>query len=96
MAPLVGEQYLIYCFIQGQSVQALWDSGSQVRIIDDLWKKVNLPDTRLRDISELLETSDTLDMPYVGWVEITFNLASGGAPTTEVIVPTLVMKGNIA
>ena len=28
MPPLVGEQYLIDCFIQGQSVQALWDSES--------------------------------------------------------------------
>ena len=59
-------------------------------------KKLTYQTQDLRDISELLDTSDTLDMPYVGWVEITFNLASGGAPTTEVIVPTLVMKGNIA
>lgn len=29
-------------------------------------------------------------MPYVGWVEFTFTLASDGAPA-EIIVPTLVM-----
>lgn len=102
VAPLVGKKCLIDCHIQGQGVQALWDSGSQVTIIDELWKKVHLPHTRLKDISEMLDSADTLDivaangenMPYVGWVEITFSLASGGAPTTSVNVPTLVMKGN--
>ena len=67
-------------------------------------KKLTYQTQDLRDISELLDTSDTLDivaangenMPYVGWVKITFSLAYAGAPTTEVIVPTLVMKGNIA
>ena len=33
-------------------------------------------------------------MPYTGWVEVTFRLASGAASKTEVIVPTLVMKGD--
>lgn len=93
---------MINFFIQGQSVQALWDSGSQVTIIDELWKEVHLPDTRLRDISDILDLTPALDikaangesMPYTGWVEITFRLASGAAAKTEVIVPTLVMKGG--
>lgn len=101
-APLVGEKHMINFFIQGQSVQALWDSGSQVTIIDELWKEVHLPDTRLRDISDILDLTPALDikaangesMPYTGWVEITFRLASGAAAKTEVIVPTLVMKGG--
>lgn len=41
---------------------------------------------------------DALDkegVPYAGWVEMTFRLASEGAPTTEVIVPALVMKDSI-
>lgn len=33
-------------------------------------------------------------MPYTGWVEVTFRLASGAASNTEVIVPRLVMKGG--
>ena len=102
VAPLVGKKYLIDCQIQGQEVQALWDSGSQVTIIDELWKEEHLPRTRLRNISEILDRESPLDivaangenMPYVGWVEVTFSLASGGAPTTTVNVPTLVMKGN--
>lgn len=37
-APLVGGTHMVDCFIQGQSVWALWDSGSQVTIIDERWK----------------------------------------------------------
>ncbi|XP_054863940.1 uncharacterized protein LOC129348184 [Amphiprion ocellaris] len=102
VAPLVGQKHIIHCYIQGERVQALWDSGSQVTIIDEQWKYEHLQDTRLRDISEILESAETLDivaangenMPYAGWVEVTFRLAPEEAPTTEVIVPTLVMKGN--
>lgn len=102
VAPLVGKKYLIDCYIQGERGQALWDSGSQVTIMDELWKDVHLPNARLRDITEILDTADTLDIvaangenkPYGGWVETTFSLASREAPNTEVIVPTLVMKGN--
>lgn len=101
-APLVGGKYLIDCYIQGERVQALWDSGSQVTIIDELWKQVHLPDTRIRDIYEIVDGADTLNivaangekMPYVGWVEITFSLTSRGALATTVIVPTLVLKGD--
>lgn len=93
---------MVDCFIQGQSVKALWDSGSQVTIIDERWKETHLPDTRLRDITEILDITQTFDiqaangesMPYTGWVEVTFRLASGAASNTEVIVPTLVMKGG--
>lgn len=80
----------------------MWDSGSQVTIVDEEWKEMRLPDTTLRDISEILDRAGPLDivaangenMPYVGWVEITFSLASGAAPTASVKVPTLVMKGD--
>ena len=89
MVPLVGKKYLIDCYIQGKLVQALWDSGSQVTIIDEMWKEVHLPDMRLRDISEIVDTADKLDivaangenMPYAGWVEVTFKLAPENAPS---------------
>lgn len=85
--PLVGEKHMVCCFIQGHRVQALWDSGSQVTIIDKLWKEVHFPDTRLRDISEILDVAPALDIkaanaesiPFTGWVEIDFRLASGAA-----------------
>ena len=56
LAPLVVRKYLFDCYIQDIRVQALWDSGSQVTIIDELWKEEYLPDTKLRDISEILDS----------------------------------------
>lgn len=61
-----------------------------------------MPNVVPRGINEILEADNSLDitaangesMPYVGWVEITFKLATDGAPATEVIVPTLVIKGT--
>lgn len=100
MAPLIGKKHLVDCYIQNKKTRALWDSGSQVTIIDEEWWGENLPGVKLRDIKELLEADNTLDitaangesMPYIGWVEVTFRLASEGAPETEIVVPTLVMK----
>ncbi|KAL6461004.1 hypothetical protein MHYP_G00309700 [Metynnis hypsauchen] len=83
-------------------VRALWDSGSQVTIMDEQWKAVHLPDVKLRALSEILDAEDTLNvvaangesMPYTGWVEVTFKLAPEAAHTPEVIVPALVMRGG--
>ena len=82
-------------------MQVLWDTGSQVSIIDERWKDEHLPTTELRDVSEILDSSVDLtltaangtEMPYLGWIETTFRLASGTDQTTELIIPVLVMKG---
>lgn len=101
-APLVGKKYLIDCYIQGQQVRALWDSGSQVTVVSEQWKAEHLPQVTLKDISEIIENNDPLklisangeNLPYVGWIEVTFNLAADEVPTIGVVVPTLVIKGN--
>lgn len=104
-APLVGRKYLVDCYIQDQQVRALWDSGSQVTVVSELWKTEHLPHVILRDISDIIDANDTLnliaangeEMPYIGWIEVAFRLAAEGVPTTEVVVPTLVTKGaNLA
>ena len=46
-APLIGTKYLVDCYMQGQMVRALWDSGSQVTIMDEQWKAAHLPEVRL-------------------------------------------------
>ena len=72
-------------------------------VVSEHWKTELLPHVTLRDISEIIDANDTLnliaangeDMPYIGWIEVTFRLAADGAPTTEVVVPTLVIKGAV-
>lgn len=98
---LVGRQCLIECYLSGHQLQALWDTGSQVSIIDEAWKTEYLPSARLRDVSEILDSHDDLtltaangtEMPYLGWIETTFQLASETDQRKELIIPVLVMKG---
>lgn len=102
LVDLVGKRCLVECLIQGLKTQALWDTGSQVCIIDEQWKREHVPREKLRDISELIDAPDNLQiiaangqsMPYRGWIEVTFGLAAEGANAKELVVPMLVMKGR--
>ncbi|KAL1249455.1 hypothetical protein QQF64_020460 [Cirrhinus molitorella] len=99
---LVGRQCLIECYLHGHRVQALWDKGSQVCVIDELWKQEYLSDVPLRDVSNILEAPSTLnliaangiDMPFIGYVEVTFRLVSPTSHHTELVIPILVAKGQ--
>lgn len=98
---LVGRQCLVKCYLSGHQLQALWDTGSQVSIIDERWKEEYLPDAKLRDVSEILDSPEDLtltaangtEMPYLGWIETTFRLISETDQMKELIIPVLVMKG---
>lgn len=102
MPALVGKQCLIDCFIQGVKTTALWDTGSQVCIIDEWWKNEILPDVRLRLLSEIIDAPDTLQIvaangqgiPYVGWIEVTFQLQRGNNDRVDPVIPMLVTKGK--
>lgn len=96
---LVGKKCLIEAYLQGQRTRMLWDTGSQVCVIDEQWKAEHLPGIRLRNIAEIIDPLDPLqleaangtEMPYVGYVEVTFSLA---ADAKELHIPVLVLKGN--
>lgn len=55
-----------------------------VCIIDELWKDENLPGVTPRNVSDIIDSPDSLqmiaangmNMPYVSWIEVTFKLAS--------------------
>lgn len=94
---------IVECYIQGRRTRALWDTGSQVCIIDEKWKGRHLPHEKLRDVSDLLDAPDDLkitaangqSMPYKkGFIEVTFGLAAGGVDPKELVVPMLVLKGG--
>ncbi|KAL1278521.1 hypothetical protein QQF64_025194 [Cirrhinus molitorella] len=99
VSELVGKKCLVNCYIQGQRTQVLWDTGSQVSAIDETWKADNLPDIWMRDIAEIVDPDNPLqieaangtEIPYVGWVEVSVRLVGSSA---EFHVPMLVMKGN--
>ncbi len=72
-------------------------------IVDERWKEEHLPNTKLRGVSEILDSPDDLtltaangtEMPYLGWIETSFWLVSETDQTKELIIPVLVMKGYL-
>ncbi len=64
------------------------------------WRNKYIPEVKFKDISEATEAPDGLQlvaangtgMPYVGWVEITFKLASPVDSVKYLVIPVLVLK----
>jgi len=60
------------------------------------------PNIRLRNVAEVIDAPEGLclvaangqDIPYAGWMEVTFGLSSNEVKTKELIIPVLVMKGR--
>ncbi|KAJ8004171.1 hypothetical protein DPEC_G00156010 [Dallia pectoralis] len=78
-------------------VRALWDTGAQSSIVNNLWRLNHLPHTVVKPISELLgdETltvfaaNDTA-IPYIGWIEVSFRLRNDHTKRNDLQVPILV------
>eukprot|EP00794_Sanderia_malayensis_P002016 gene2016-2293_t len=98
IAKLMGKRCTINCRLNEKHFTALWDTGAQVSILSEDFVKRNFPDTKLRHISELIDSEVTLtaangeNIPYKGWVEITFKLKNDG---TSLVLPFLVTKEYI-
>lgn len=96
---LIGKKCTVNCFLDGVPTQALWDTGSQVCLINDRWRKEHLPHTKVRDTEEILgpgtltgKAVNQTDIPFRGWIEVKFQLEPSGISTTELIVPLLVAE----
>lgn len=99
---LMGKQCLVTCYLHEKKAEASWDTGSQICIIDEQWKAKYAPAVTLRNISEGTEAPDSLrlvaangtNLPYSGWVELTFKLASTVMNEKELKIPVLVLKDH--
>ncbi|XP_030590038.1 uncharacterized protein LOC115783375 [Archocentrus centrarchus] len=99
-AKLIGRKNLVQCHIGGVPVTALWDTGSQVSIVDLDWKEKHLPDAAVRSVKELLEegmldlsAANGTEIPYEGWVGVEFSLTDNR--DSELLVPFLVSSQPI-
>lgn len=98
---LIGKKYIITCQLEGVKTRALWDTGSQVCLINEKWRQQNIPHTTVRSISEILGP-DTLDgravkqtpIPFSGSIEIKFGLPTDESTELELLVPVLVAHGD--
>ena len=97
LASLVGKRCVIKCYLNGRECQALWDTGAQVSVISKEYIDRNLPQSKLKDISELincelkLTAANGTQIPYLGWTEIDFTTTN----KENLIVPFLVVKESI-
>lgn len=78
----------------------LFDSGSQVSIIDRSWRETFIPNHPVRPLRELLDPRESLDLypasgqsiPHDGWLELTVNLTGNDNPNLAIQVPFLVSQ----
>lgn len=95
---LVGKKSLLKCLISGYPVTVLFDSGSQVSIVDRQWVRRHIPCYAVRPLQELLENELEVyavsgqAIPYDGWAELTVTLAGQEDPNLTVQAPFLVSK----
>ncbi|XP_063049996.1 uncharacterized protein LOC134444699, partial [Engraulis encrasicolus] len=94
---LIGKKCMVSCYFNGVKTEALWDTGSQVCLINEAWRKKNIPKVRVRDTVELLgpgalvgKAVNQTDIPFRGWVEVEFQLEPAQAPHFMLQVPMLV------
>lgn len=67
IANLVGKSCLINCTINELTVQALWDTGAQVSLVNELWWKETFPECSVRSLEELI--NEKLTVFFCEWVK---------------------------
>ncbi|KAK2564655.1 hypothetical protein P5673_012136 [Acropora cervicornis] len=98
LTKLVGQRCMVKCMIQGKEVEALWDTGSQVRVVSRKWQQTHLPLEVLRNVEELLGAGEKLNLeamngtniPFDDWIEVRSKLAGDDTTADELTVPVLV------
>lgn len=81
---LIGKRCLVNCHLNGQPMEALWDTGAQASIVNDAWRQQHLQDTVIQPLEELLGeatltglAANNTEILFIGWVEISFQLDGG-------------------
>jgi hypothetical protein len=60
LVKLIGAKPLFKCQLDGVESRVLWDTGSQVSVIDMEWLSVFAPNVGLRPISDFLESNEKI------------------------------------
>ena len=90
------------CVLNGVPVEALWDTGAKVSIVSKRWLSKNLSSSKLKNIEELpeeeelnLRAANGGMIPFIGWVEVQFQLASDTHSSVPLTVPILVARDEL-
>ena len=100
MLKLVGNKPKIRCRLDGKSTEMLWDTGSQVSLVDKRWVNQHFPDKEILPVADFLEREDlklcaanNSEIQFEGVVLLKFGLKDG---EDKFEVPMLVSKSSIA
>ena len=101
IAKLIGDKPMLSCQLGGVSTEGLWDSGSQILMIDRFWLAENLPDevANVMPVEEFLEgerltvlAANKSSIPFDGVVMLRFSLGDGH---DGFMVPVLVSSDRL-
>ncbi len=94
---IIGKRCLVHCQLNDVAVEAFWDTGAQDSIINEDWRERHLPHTTVRPIEELLGpgtltglAANHTEIPFDGWVEVSFRLRDDTGSKGTLQVPMLV------
>ena len=91
LVKLIGSKPIFKCVMNEVDSSALWDSGSQISVVDEEWVSNNAPNAELRPVSDFVEgelhckTANNTEMPMLGIVMIDVTIGE-----TALRVPFLV------
>ena len=92
IANLVGNSCLINCTINYVTVQALWDTGAQVSLVNEVWWKETFPS--VRSLKEVINKKLTVffsangaSIQSSGWVEYAVTIGQQVITTPFLVTP---------
>uniref|UniRef100_A0A8C6Q036 Gypsy retrotransposon integrase-like protein 1 n=2 Tax=Nothobranchius furzeri TaxID=105023 RepID=A0A8C6Q036_NOTFU len=96
---LIGKKCTITCLLDGVETKALWDTGSQVCLMSEKWRKKNIPHVAIKSLAEIIgprildgRAVNKTPIPFNGWVEVKFKLPSASHTHLELLVPVLIAE----
>lgn len=100
---LVGEKCIVTCKLNGKSSKILFDTGAQVSIMSDQYRKIHLPYVQIQQLNTILDENDALrvqwgnnsEIPFVGWCDVEVLIGTDDC-YTSLSVPFLVTTDNLA
>lgn len=90
---------MISCYLEDVATQALWNSGSQICLLNERWRAEHIPHIKVQSIEEILGSGTLVGkavnqtaIPFIGWVEVRFQLGTDTIAPLELKVPMLVTE----
>ena len=98
LVKLVGQKCLVDCYLDGMKCKVLWDTGTEVALISQMWLNENFPGKEIKNVSELLgqelflKVANNSKLEYLGYTEIVLRISDH---SELLMVPFLVTEEEV-